>query len=61
MMKKNEKMFEEILKKDLEERRETNKKIEKNEDLERKTSMLKANYGWVQAFYERRRMEEPPQ
>ena len=52
----------EILKKDIEERRETNKKIEeKNEDLERKTSVLKANYGQVQAFYKRHRTEGPPQ
>ena len=62
LMKENEKRFVEILKKDIEERRETNKNIEeKNEDLERKIRMLKANYGRVQAFYERCQTEGPPQ
>ena len=62
LIKQNEKMFAEKLKKEHEEILEENQKIEdKNQGILRKTTMLQYNFAKVQAFYERRRTEGPPQ
>ena len=62
LIKQNEKMFAEKLKKEHEEILEENQKIIlKNQGILRKTAMLQYNFAKVQAFYEQRWIEGPPQ